>query len=230
MQVDAHGTYFGCVVGRVANRIAGASFTLPGRDDPVSLEANDSPHALHGGSHHWGKKVWDMEEGGTPEQPAVCLTLLSENGDAGYPGEVKAQVIYTLAVTDGSPVLSVEMTAQSDALTLVNMVQHTYWNLAGKQRVAAVRIAIPAHGGTHGADAGRHDRWHVLAIARDTGQRPRTCTHKSANSQCMRKCSVQGVSIHDHQVWLNSSSITEVQDDLIPTGMATCLAYLECES
>lgn len=138
MQVDPKGTYFGCVVGRVANRIAGATFTLPGRDEPVSLEANDGPNALHGGPDTWGRKVWAMQQCGTPEKPSVTLSLVSEDGDAGYPGQVIARVTYTLEQKDGSPVLSLDMEAQSDALTPINMVQHTYWNLAGKQRVAEV--------------------------------------------------------------------------------------------
>eukprot|EP00892_Ulva_mutabilis_P006498 jgi/Ulvmu1/421/UM001_0428.1 len=162
-KVDTHGTYFGCVVGRVANRIAGASFTLPGTDEPVALEANDGSHALHGGSNHWGKRVWQMQECGTPEKPGVTLTLVSNSGDAGYPGKVDARVTYTLEQQEG-PVLSVELEAETDSLTPINMVQHTYWNLAGQQRVA------------------------------------------------------EGCLIHDHQLWLNSDSITEVQDDLIPTG------------
>lgn len=79
-----------------------------------------------------------MQQCGTSEKPAVALFLVSEDGDAGYPGKVTARVTYTLEQKDGSPILSVDMEAQSDALTPINMVQHTYWNLAGKQRVAEV--------------------------------------------------------------------------------------------
>lgn len=143
MQVDSHGTYFGCVVGRVANRIAGASFTVPGSDEVIQLEANHGRHALHGGSQHWGKATWQMQECGTADKPGVTLSLESEHGDAGYPGQITARVTYTLEQQQEAQLLTITMEAETDALTPVNMAQHTYWNLSGKKRVAEVHL--PKH-------------------------------------------------------------------------------------
>jgi hypothetical protein len=72
LQHDASGSYFGCIVGRVANRISQASFRLP-TGPVVSLEANNPPHTLHGGSQHWGKREWEVER--TPDSQTVCFTL-----------------------------------------------------------------------------------------------------------------------------------------------------------
>ena len=71
--MDSSGSYFGCIVGRVANRIQQATFSIP--DGPVvTLEANNPPHALHGGSQHWGRREWSVER--DPDRPSVCFTLL----------------------------------------------------------------------------------------------------------------------------------------------------------
>lgn len=73
VQIDSSGSYFGCIVGRVANRIKQATFTLPAGDVTVDLEANDPPHALHGGSNHWGRREWDVEH--DPDSTSACFTL-----------------------------------------------------------------------------------------------------------------------------------------------------------
>jgi aldose 1-epimerase len=118
--------YFGAIVGRVANRIMNARFELDGRG--FALEANDTPHHLHGGVRGWDKVVWDARPVETSEGPALELTHISRDGDAGYPGTVTARTVYTLTNANE---LKVEMQATTDAPTLVNMAHHSYWNLGG---------------------------------------------------------------------------------------------------
>jgi aldose 1-epimerase len=118
--------YFGAIVGRVANRIMNARFELEGRS--FALEANDRPHHLHGGVRGWDKVVWNAIPVDTGEGPALELTYVSRDGDAGYPGTVTARTVYTLTNANE---LKVDMQATTDATTLVNMAHHSYWNLAG---------------------------------------------------------------------------------------------------
>lgn len=118
--------YFGCTAGRCANRIAEGRFSIDGR--PYQLGRNNGPHHLHGGARGFDRRVWDAEAAETPDGPSVRFTLLSPDGDEGYPGAVRAQVRYT--VTPANEFL-VEMTATTDAPTLVNLVHHSYWNLGG---------------------------------------------------------------------------------------------------
>jgi aldose 1-epimerase len=118
--------YFGATVGRVANRIKNATFKLEGKT--YKLAANNGPHHLHGGKKGWDKRVWTATPGGTAEDPAVSFTYVSPDGEEGYPGTVTAHVTYTLTHDNE---FKVDMTATTDKTTIVNMVHHTYWNLAG---------------------------------------------------------------------------------------------------
>ena len=118
--------YFGAIVGRVANRIGNAEFTLEGRRYP--LAANDKPHHLHGGRTGWDKVIWTAKVSESAAGPALELTYVSKDGEEGYPGTVTATTIYTL--TDANE-LEVEMLATTDRTTVVNMAHHSYWNLAG---------------------------------------------------------------------------------------------------
>jgi aldose 1-epimerase len=127
--VDAYaagGPYFGAIVGRVANRIGNARFTLNGKDYP--LAANDKPHHLHGGRKGWDKVVWDATLSNSADGSSLELTYVSKDGEEGYPGTVNAKTIYTLT-NDNE--LRVEMQATTDKTTLVNMAHHSYWNLGG---------------------------------------------------------------------------------------------------
>ena len=119
-------TYFGAIVGRVANRIGNAEFTLDGKR--YTLAANDAPHHLHGGTKGWDKVVWSATAVDTPLGPALELTYTSSDGEEGYPGSVTARTVYTLTNDDE---LKVEMQATTDAPTIVNMAHHSYWNLGG---------------------------------------------------------------------------------------------------
>jgi aldose 1-epimerase len=118
--------YFGAIVGRVANRIRNAEFTLEGKR--YTLEPNDKPHHLHGGRKGWDKVVWNAKAIDTAEGPGLELTYVSKDGEEGYPGTVTAKTIYTLTNANE---LRVDMQATTDKTTLVNMAHHSYWNLAG---------------------------------------------------------------------------------------------------
>ena len=116
--------YIGCSVGRVANRIRDATFSLDGNSYHVS--ANKSPHTLHGGEVGFNKANWSLSALGESE---VTFQHVSPPGDMGYPGEVTATVTY--ALSENGEVM-IEYTATTDAPTIVNLVNHTYFNLAQK--------------------------------------------------------------------------------------------------
>lgn len=117
---------FGALAGRVANRIAGARFTLDGKE--YVLARNNGPNHIHGGVKGFDKYVWDAEAADTPEGPSLRLTRTSPDGEEGYPGNLSVAVVYTLTPKNE---LRIEMTATTDAPTIVNLAHHTYWNLAG---------------------------------------------------------------------------------------------------
>lgn len=117
--------YFGATIGRVANRIADASFTLDGKT--YLLAANNGPHHLHGGaSRSLDKVLWEAVRKGT--DPAIGFTYRSPDGEEGYPGNLELAVAYTL--TDANE-LRIDYWAVPDQATPVNLTNHAYWNLAG---------------------------------------------------------------------------------------------------
>jgi aldose 1-epimerase len=118
--------YFGAIVGRYGNRIGKARFTLDGKE--YGLNANDGPNTLHGGPRGFDKVVWEAD-GTTPAaQPSLSLSYLSKDGEEGYPGSLKATVVYTL--TDSNE-LRIDYTASTDKPTVLNLTHHSYFNLAG---------------------------------------------------------------------------------------------------
>ena len=117
------GACSGKSVGRVANRIAGGKMTVDGVD--YTLEINNGPNHLHGGSHGFGTKLWESRI----ETNRVVFSLLSEDGDAGYPGEVHLEAAYDL---DEDNNISLTYIAKTDKLTPINITNHTYWNLSGE--------------------------------------------------------------------------------------------------
>uniref|UniRef100_M8C5R3 Aldose 1-epimerase n=1 Tax=Aegilops tauschii TaxID=37682 RepID=M8C5R3_AEGTA len=122
-------SYFGALVGRVANRVAKARFVLDGK--VYHLYANDGKNALHGGHRGFSKVIWTVKEyvsGG--DSPHITLYYHSFDGEQGFPGALDVYVTYELS----SPyVLSVRMNATAlDKATPVNLAQHTYWNLGGQ--------------------------------------------------------------------------------------------------
>lgn len=122
----ANPSYFGCVVGRVANRIAGARFELDGKT--YKLAANDGPNSLHGGVRGFCRVVWKGEAVDSAKGRAVRFTYTSPDGEEGYPGTLKASVTYSL---DGEGGLHIDYRATTDAPTPVNLTNHSYFNLAG---------------------------------------------------------------------------------------------------
>ena len=119
-------SHFGGAVGRVANRIRDARFALEGKRYTVA--ANNPPHHLHGGVKGWDKVVWNAQTQKGPEGPSIALSYVSKDGEEGYPGTVKVTTTYTLTNKNE---LRVFFEATTDKVTLVNVAQHTYWNLAG---------------------------------------------------------------------------------------------------
>jgi aldose 1-epimerase len=118
--------HFNGIVGRVANRIKGAQFSLEGKT--YKLFANNNGASLHGGKKGFDRVVWDAETSETPNGPAIKLTYVSKDGEEGYPGTLKASVTYTLTNANE---FRVDMEATTDKTTIVNLAQHNYWNLAG---------------------------------------------------------------------------------------------------
>ena len=127
------------VIGRVANRIAKARFTLDGVD--YQLAANSGPNHIHGGRKGFAQVVWEAKA--LPEkthEASVQFTYLSRDGEEGYPGNLTASVTYTL--TDENE-LRLEYRAQTDKATLVNLTNHVYFNLAGEGDVLGQELWIP---------------------------------------------------------------------------------------
>jgi len=129
--------FFGTIVGRYGNRIAGGKFTLDGRT--YTLATNNGPNHLHGGKVGFDKAVWSAEP--APNGAGVVLTHTSPDGDEGYPGTLKARVTYTL--TDKNE-LVVDYQATTDKPTPVNLTQHTYFNLTGSGSILDHEITINA--------------------------------------------------------------------------------------
>jgi aldose 1-epimerase len=119
--------FFGCLVGRYANRIGGARFTLEGR--LFTLAANDGANCLHGGLKGFDKKVWKAREVERSDAVGVALGYLSADGEEGFPGNLDVTVTYWLTAADE---LTIEYSARTDAVTIVNLTNHCYWNLSGE--------------------------------------------------------------------------------------------------
>ena len=129
--------YFGCLVGRYANRIAGARFSLDGVE--YRLAATDRGSCVHGGLVGFGKAVWSVEQ---DADPSAILTHHSPDGDDGFPGHLDVRVRYTLTDADE---LRIEYEATADRPTLVNLTNHTYFNLAGEGSGDVLRHELQIH-------------------------------------------------------------------------------------
>jgi aldose 1-epimerase len=132
--------FFGATTGRYANRIAKGRFTLEGRE--YTLATNNGPNALHGGLKGFDKQLWKGEplqtKGG---EQAVRFTYLSKDGEEGYPGNLKVTVTYTLTDDNG---LTIDYAATTDKTTIVNLTNHSYFNLAGSGDILNHELRVNA--------------------------------------------------------------------------------------
>lgn len=120
------GQYFGCTVGRCANRISRGQFSIDGAVFEVTC--NNGRNCLHGGADGFDKAVWSTVASAEDGTPKIVFTRTSKDGEEGFPGTVVATVTYALTPQNE---LIVDMAATSDAATVVNLAHHTYWNLSG---------------------------------------------------------------------------------------------------
>jgi aldose 1-epimerase len=137
-----HPNYFGATIGRYANRIAGARFTLDGR--AYALALNDKSNSLHGGTQGFDKRVWRIESVQSDASASVTLALTSAAGDQGYPGTLQVKERYSL---DEAGALTLDYSATTDAPTVVNLTNHSIFNLAGEGSQHGVldqRLTVPA--------------------------------------------------------------------------------------
>ena len=122
----ADGSHYGAIVGRYANRIGGAQFSLDGQT--YVLAANNGPNSLHGGVKGFGRAVWHGEPFERAGAVGVVLTHESPDGDEGFPGTLSVTVTYTF---DDRNALSIDYAAVTDKPTVVNLTNHSYFNLGG---------------------------------------------------------------------------------------------------
>jgi aldose 1-epimerase len=134
--------FFGATIGRYANRIANARFMLEG--EVVQLAANNGPHALHGGLDGFDRKLWQILEIEDGAQPRVTLAHVSADGEEGYPGRLDVRVTYRLT---GPAELSLNFVSRADRPTIVNLTNHSFFNLEGAASGADIldhRLTIAA--------------------------------------------------------------------------------------
>ncbi len=116
--------YFGALIGRYGNRIAQGRFEMNGRD--IRLARNNGPNHLHGGERGFDKVIWSDEVEATGKT-TLRLTYVSDDGEEGYPGRLTTQVTYEVTENE----LLISYRATTDQPTVVNLTQHSYFNLAG---------------------------------------------------------------------------------------------------
>jgi aldose 1-epimerase len=132
--------YFGALIGRYGNRIAKGCFTLNGKE--YKLTINNEPNSLHGGTVGFDKVVWKVAKSEVVQVgPQLTLTHLSRDGEEGYPGNLQVTAVYTLTNDNA---LRVDISATTDKDTVVNLTQHTYFNLRDKGDILGHEVRINA--------------------------------------------------------------------------------------
>ena len=119
--------YFGCITGRYANRIAKGKFKID--DKEFTLATNNEPNHLHGGLKGFDKKIWNAKISAKGNNPTLTLTYTSPDGEEGYPGALSTLVAYTWTQNNS---LRIRYKATTDKPTVVNLTNHTYFNLTGE--------------------------------------------------------------------------------------------------
>jgi aldose 1-epimerase len=132
-------SFFGATIGRYGNRIAHGKFTLNGTT--YTLAKNDGENHLHGGVKGFNKRVWTAKEVSTAQAPALQLTYRSQDGEEGYPGNLAVQVTYTLTADNA---LRIDYLATTDKPTVVNLTNHSYFNLAGQGDILQHQLRLHA--------------------------------------------------------------------------------------
>jgi aldose 1-epimerase len=130
-----HSPYFGAIVGRSANRIGGGKIAIDGKPYQLSLNENGRTH-LHGGFHGFGKRAWRLV---AAEADSVTLAIAATDGEEGYPGNVAVTCRYTI---EPPGTIRYDLTATADAPTVVNLAQHSYFNLDGSPDILDHRVQI----------------------------------------------------------------------------------------
>src|SRR6202047_633294 len=121
-------SYFGATVGRYANRIGGGTFSIDGKT--YTLPKNNGNNTLHGGIVGFNKKVWKAREIAGKDGAALELSYLSPDGEEGFPGNLSVKVVFTLPADRNE--LKIDYTATTDKDTVLNLSNHSYFNLAGE--------------------------------------------------------------------------------------------------
>lgn len=132
-------TYRGAIVGRYANRIGQATFTLDGKQ--YFLDKNGGDHCLHGGNTGFHKRVWNAAHSVNAQQCSLTLQLTSPDGEGGFPGNVDITACYTL---DNNNVLSLSICASTDKSTPLSFTQHAYFTLSNESTVGSTYVKIDA--------------------------------------------------------------------------------------
>lgn len=131
--------YFGALIGRYGNRIGNAKFSLNGKE--YKLAANDGPNTLHGGIKGFDKVVWTPKVMATLSGPALELTYLSKDGEEGFPGNLNVRAVYSFGEDNA---IKLVYTATTDQDTVLNLTQHSYFNLKGSGDILDHVVMIPA--------------------------------------------------------------------------------------